>query len=142
MKIIRPNNEEKVLDDDLEIANALNETLGNVFVKDDNISELPNTAKLPCGSPLSNIIFYEHKVSEVIQKLIPNKAPGPDGIRARIIIELNAQITPTLTKILNLTMQTGKTQNNGSYQMWLLYSRRVTHMTQKIIEGLAWKICS
>ena len=108
LKVTQDNEETKILDDDTEIANALNDTLGSVFVSDENINELPHTVKLPCNSPLSNIIFYEHKVSEAITKLRPGTAPGPDGIRAKIIIELNQQISPILTRILNLSMQTGK----------------------------------
>ena len=57
LKVTQDNEETKILDDDTEIANALNDTLGSVFVSDENINELPHTVKLPCNSPLSNIIF-------------------------------------------------------------------------------------
>lgn len=64
--------------------------LGSVSIDDSNIKKFLFTPKLHCNTPLDNVYFREYQLYDVIKKLKPGTAPGPDTIKAKFIIELKS----------------------------------------------------
>jgi hypothetical protein len=53
------------------------------------------------------ILITEPGVLNLLQKLNPNKASGPDNISPRLLKELAEEVTPMLTKIFQATLEHG-----------------------------------
>ena len=61
----------------------------------------------PPTPQLSHIELADFEVVEVLRHLDPNKACGPDGIPSRLLSELADVITPSLTRLFNISVSLG-----------------------------------
>jgi hypothetical protein len=60
------------------------------------------------GEALEDILVHEEGVKRLLRNLDPSKAPGPDGISARVLKELADEIAPILTLIFRVSLETGQ----------------------------------
>lgn len=98
-------NGQKMVSGALEKAEALSSQYKSIFTREGS-GPLPkiNGNKLPVVSPL---IIQPEGVHNLLKKLSPHKAPGPDGIHPFVLQKCAAEITPILTKIFNQSISTG-----------------------------------
>ncbi|XP_047997328.1 uncharacterized protein LOC125234949 [Leguminivora glycinivorella] len=68
-------------------------------------SKLPPT--LPqCSSSMQGIAIRQNEVRRALQTLDVNKANGPDGIPARVLKQCAPELSPVLTRLYRLSLQT------------------------------------
>ena len=96
----------KVVSDDEEQADILNQFFASVFTEED-LSNLPQLGPFEKGEPLSNVQFTEEKIKEKIEKLRSSAAPGPDGICPRVLQGVVEAITGPLAIIYTRSMEEG-----------------------------------
>ena len=78
------DNHGQLITSDITKAKLLNNYFSSVFVKDTDI----NFFELSVNQSISDTIdINRHLILQAIDKLNVSKAPGPDGIHARIIKE-------------------------------------------------------
>ena len=86
-------------------ANILNKQYCSVFSKN-NSSAVPS--KGPSDAPtLGNIVVSETGVLQLLKKLKPNKASGPDNISPRVLKELAEQLSKPLSELFQHSITTG-----------------------------------
>ena len=93
---------------DQEKANMLNDYFSKCF----NRSQTPLQTTHCLNYPLADdcpdeILCTESEVTALLMTLDIAKASGPDGISARMLRETAEHISPSLTKIFNLSIKTG-----------------------------------
>ena len=98
--------------DPLEVANIFNNFFSSIA--DDIRSTIPpvfNNFKQYLKEPILNSFFLERvsisEVSRTINSLSPSKASGPNSIPPNILSLLNIDISNILSKIINLSFETG-----------------------------------
>ena len=72
--------------------------------------KIPHVVNLPTQQvhpPMSEIIVSEEGVFKLLSEQDENKAPGPDGVPAKILKLFAAQLAPALTHIFNKSLTTG-----------------------------------
>jgi hypothetical protein len=87
-------------------ANILNRQYQSVFTQEDTRS-IPT----PDGNPypsMPEIFIEEAGVRKLLQQINPSKAPGPDGIPARVLKECADELAPLMTMLFNKTLMEGK----------------------------------
>ena len=106
--VIPPLQTEKgnLLTDDEEKANAFNRQFQSVFVEDDGKS-LNLSAKLDKEFFMKEVIFDHEIVYSALTDLSPKRSRTPDGVPAIFLKYVAHAITPFLTMLFNLSMQTG-----------------------------------
>ena len=104
---INNNNNNIPLVTNSEKAEAFNDFFLSHNNLDTSSAVLPdaNLDEIPC---LENIQATEKEICELIQILDRNKATGPDGLSPSLIKEAGHTIVPSLTKLINLSLLTGK----------------------------------
>ena len=60
----------------------------------------------PDGCP-ADLLCSEEEVFDLISSLDTSKSTGPDGISARMLKSVATSITPSLTRLFNLSISTG-----------------------------------
>ena len=96
----------KLVTENVEMAEALNEFFSSVFTKEDP-GPLPHCPKLPSETTLNDMWIDSEMVRNKILKLKPGSAPGPDGIKAKFLIMNAAAMAPALAMIYNESLQSG-----------------------------------
>ena len=95
-------------------ANLLNSFFQSVFNSDDHASEErtdDHASEENCESvdnSLSQIILNENEVLDCLLNLDQTKAGGPDDISARVLKTVANEITPSLTRLFNLSLRSGE----------------------------------
>ena len=98
---------EKIITDNNDIAEKLNDFFSSVFTKED-LSKLPTPLLAYTGSsPLSNIQIPPHKVKDKLDNLRISAAPGPDKLFPRLLRELSNVIMLPLSMIFSASFQEG-----------------------------------
>ena len=77
-----------MVDEDKEMANLINDSLGEVFSEIPTSPSFPETRKLPCSTALSSVTFGVQQIKAQLGRLKANTSPGPDGVRAKMLIEI------------------------------------------------------
>ena len=85
-------------------AEILNHQFESVFTNENPMVNLPTQQVHP---PMPEIIVSEEGVFKLLNEQDENKAPGPDGVPAKILKLFAAQLTPALTHIFNKSLTTG-----------------------------------
>ncbi len=97
----------RTFESDEDKANVLNSFFASCF--NDSLPPLP---LLESNSPASqcnpDILCTEEEVVEMLQSLNIAKASGQDGISARMLKATAAEIAPSITKLFNLSIQSGR----------------------------------
>ena len=88
-----------------EKANNLNEQFQSVFTEE-NADRMPDlrTTTTPTLPPL---VVSNAEVRSLLSRLDSNKAPGPDGIRARVLRQCANSISPALCRLFQASIHTG-----------------------------------
>ena len=68
----------------------------------------PNSLENKFHPTMPDIHITQKGVEKLITNLNPNKATGPDGLSPQILKELSSQIAPILTKIFQMSLETGE----------------------------------
>lgn len=91
---------------DEEKAEILNNFFSSVFTKED-IESIPELNTNRTISKLSNFDITEAQLTKYLQKLNPNKSPGPDGMHPRILKELATVIAKPLAMLFQTSLNEG-----------------------------------
>ena len=75
-----------------------------MHTKDDKDAPLPNIEHATKYPSISNITVDEKGVLNLLTKLNTNKASGPDGISNRFLKACASEITPLLTQIFQISL--------------------------------------
>ncbi len=62
---------------------------------------------MPVIAPLTRIHTTSYEVKVMLQHLNVSKATGPDGISNHILMETAISISPSLSQIFNISLDTG-----------------------------------
>lgn len=100
------NNNGFLKSDNLGKAEILNDQFKSVFTEEDT-SNVPSKGKSPYPD-MPGITVREKGVRILLQKLRPDTATGPDSIPAYILKTAAVEIAPLLTKIFQLSLDTGQ----------------------------------
>lgn len=104
------NEEGEIICDSKDMAVILNNFFSSVFINETK-NDIPNAIDVvhfDANNTLSDILFTPAEVSSQIAKIKISKAPGPDGIYPKHLIELKDSIVEPLTKIFNASISEGK----------------------------------
>ena len=68
----------------------------------------PPTSLVECESSMPNLRIHQKDVRRVLRNLDVNKASGPDGIPAIVLKTCAPELSPILTRLFRLSLETGK----------------------------------
>ena len=93
---------------DQEKANMLNDYFSKCFNRSQPPLQTTDCLNYPLADDCPDeILCTESEVTALLMTLDISKASGPDGISARMLRETAEHISPSLTKIFNLSIKTG-----------------------------------
>ena len=101
-----------LITDPTEKANVLNRQFDNAF--SEGRVYTPDSIKNKCSLPqiecptMPDLVINTAGVAKLLTNLDPSKAPGPDGIAARVLKELAHEIAPSLSLIYRRSYAMGK----------------------------------
>jgi hypothetical protein len=101
------NVENNILSGDLEKAEAFNSYFVQCSTLDDSESVLPNEYPLLTPNTLDTLKTSVTDVRNCLSKLDPSKAFGPDGVSPRLLKEGAHQLSTSLCKLFNTSLQNG-----------------------------------
>ena len=101
------NVENNILSGDLEKAEAFNRYFVQCSTLDDSESVLPNEYPLLTPNTLDTLKTSVSDVRNCLSKLDPSKAFGPDGVSPRLLKEGAHQLSTSLCKLFNTSLQNG-----------------------------------
>ena len=112
-------NDTKVANNPTTIANMFNNYFSSVFTPQEDLQSNNATTTdindtISSGSPMQSIdqlSVTESDVLRTLKSLDPDKALGPDEIPGRILKVTANQITPSLTRLFNKSLQVGVVPN-------------------------------
>ena len=118
--------------DTFDKANICNKQFESVFTRESD-SEIPCKGTSPF-TPMGEITVDPKWVLKLLNGLNIHKAPGPDGLSARVLKECSSEIAPILTLIYNESLAQGTVPEMiGDKRMWRRFSRKVKNIMQQII---------
>ena len=88
------------------IAQELNNYFSSIFQKPDSDPPPLQPNKCP-GSKCKMLRFKPSKIKQIIRKLKPQSAPGPDGISPRFLQGMQEEISVTLSMLFEKSMEEG-----------------------------------
>ena len=97
----------KIIENDIDKAEALNTYFCKQSRIDDSVATLPDLV-LPDYAFLDEIYITDEDVREAIIRLNSKKAPGPDLISPRLFKEGMQQLVPQLRRLFNLSLRLKK----------------------------------
>ena len=93
-----------IIDDDFGMAETLNNFFSSVFLRTGKLRE---TSYLEENRILNTVDFSVDKVVKAIRSLKPTKAPGPDLVYPRFLIEGGKELAEVLSLMFNASMRSG-----------------------------------
>ena len=116
------NDQDDLCSDPLTKSNIFNKNFQSVSTNEDfsTMSRL-NSSFLT----MSHITIDASSVENLLRKLNPHKATGPDAIPAHLLCEISAEVAPALTFVFHMSLDTG--QIPGDWRMAYIvpvYKRR------------------
>ena len=96
----------KMLNNDVEIAERLNNHFASVFTEEDE-SNIPVFEDKVYIIETRTTSITKEKVSKIITELKQSKSQGPDGLHPKVIKECVVGISEPLTKIFNTSLNEG-----------------------------------
>ena len=98
---------DKVVEDDGEAANLLNDYISSVFTKE-NINNIPEPIKCFQGIVVDEGLLSIHITSKLVEKKLEqlkvDKCPGLDEIHPKLLYELRKQISGPFAKLFNFSL--------------------------------------
>ena len=80
----------------IEMAEVLNKFFSSVFLKSGKVDDMQFNSD---QGTINTVNFTRERVLKAIQRIKPNKAPGPDDIYPRVLVEAAEVISGRLTHI-------------------------------------------
>ena len=118
--------------DTFDKANICNKRFESVFTRESD-SEIPCKGTSPF-TPMGEITVDPKGVLKLLNGLNIHKAPGPDGLSARVLKECSSEIAPILTLMYTMSrLLRALYQMIGDKRMWRRFSRKVKNIMQQII---------
>ncbi len=96
----------KVYSDDTEKTNILNNFFVDIANSANKTCAPPPCYEKPVLAPLTRIQTTSHEVKDLLQNLNVSKATGPDGISNRMLKETAISISPSVSQIYNISLDT------------------------------------
>ena len=93
-------------------AEILNQQFESVFTNEDPLVNIPSQHVFPT---MPDFVIAQEGVLKLLNGLDENKAPGPDGVSAKILKSYATELTPALTHIFNKSLSSGDLPSD-----WLL----------------------
>ena len=93
--------------DSLQKADILLRQFQSVFTKEDPTEPLPDIHSVPIKHPLTDITIDVNGVAKLLRNLNTAKACGPDAIPNKILASCADQLSPGLSAIFQLSINTG-----------------------------------
>ncbi|KAK8754343.1 hypothetical protein OTU49_015693, partial [Cherax quadricarinatus] len=101
------SNSGQITDSDKDMCEILNTYFLSVFTQE-NTSDIPEiTDYVEQDDKLCTIAVTSDMVLRQIEKLKPNKSPGPDELFARVLKECKDELSIPLANLFNISLQTG-----------------------------------
>ncbi len=94
------------MSEDEKMAEVLNQYLSTVFTRED-ITNIPRSRRRPVRHRWKTGPYSAAKIRQKMAKLKTASAPGPDGITARLLQEMSAEIASALEIIFRKSMTEG-----------------------------------
>ena len=94
----------KILFESRDKANAFNEAFLSYSKLDTSGADLPDLINYKTNSRLDRINVTEKEVFDIISSLDSSKATGPDLVSAKMLKETSNSVTPSLTRLINLSL--------------------------------------
>ena len=91
--------------DTLDKANICNRQFQSAFTRESD-DEIPSKGTSPF-TPMGEITVDPNRVLKLLNNLKIHKAPGPDGLIARVLKKCSSEIAPILALIYNETLAQG-----------------------------------
>lgn len=82
------------------------EQLNSFFTRFNNNST-PSNWTCPTLSSPSTLIIDEQRLTSILHRVNPHKAPGPDGLRGRVLKYCSTQLGGVLTRLFQLLLDSG-----------------------------------
>lgn len=104
------NAQGRVIIDDEETAEELNNYFGSVFSQEE-VGNIPEAVKMFSGGDehtLNDIIFTKEKVIKELERLQIGKSPGIDAVHPRVLKEVRVELGEVLANIMNRSLLTGE----------------------------------
>lgn len=103
------SSDDSTITNELDIANCLNDTFFNVFIKHNNYNDYPSLPSKPLSKEfkLDEYAFSVSNILTEIQKLDSTKSIGPDGVRLRVLKECAPVFAHILSIIFTKSYSTG-----------------------------------
>ena len=101
--VTRLKDNDRIIDDPIEIANAVNRQFTSVFTPPDN-APLPDPPTYTIITPMPPITVNRVDVEARLKKLNPNKSVGPDGVHPRLLKELHVELSGPLTHLFQKSL--------------------------------------
>lgn len=98
----------KQIENDIDMANTLNDYFSSVFTTEDVQSGLPTPAPQSRDTTLPGFTITENELLSVMNSMNVNKTPGPDKISPRLLKEARNELLEPLTILFNKTLVVGK----------------------------------
>ena len=89
--------------EDKNMAVILNNFFSSVFLEEHEVIR----DVIDVEGALNDLAIDKNRVLKCLKKVNPNKAPGPDNIYARVLVECSESIAEVLTDIFQLSLTTG-----------------------------------
>ena len=103
------HHQDKIAKSELEKAEMLNDFFGTCFnTTVDPLSPDALSDEAHCASCPDDLLCTPSEILAFIQALNVDKASGPDGISARMLKATAASITPSVTKLFNISIRLGR----------------------------------
>ncbi len=83
---------------------------------------------------MDEVTIVEEEVYKILSHMDPMKASGPDEIPGRLLKEGAEQIAVPLTRLYNISLQTGTYPTTGKKQISLPSTKKVTNTSQRTID--------
>ncbi|XP_069110715.1 uncharacterized protein [Argopecten irradians] len=112
---------------DNETANTMNTFFSSVFSSDNNCDPPPLAEKV-YPQTLNSIEITEEKVAKAIRATNPNKAPGPDNLHPKFIVETRDSITKPLSVIFNKSIDESTLPTSWKMTNRIIRNEIVAHM--------------
>ena len=97
----------KLTETEEEAAEALNKYYHSVFTKDNGETPPPHIQR-QTDQKIADVYFCRENVEDVLSKLNPSKAAGPDEVDSRLMKECAKELAPKLSQIYRKSLDQGE----------------------------------
>ncbi len=99
----------KIITDDLGMANILNDQFSSVFTRDQhNVNDVQPMTRAEVEEKLFEFVVTKNDISKRIDDMKNGKAPGPDGICTAVLKNLKNALLDPLQILFQLSLDTGQ----------------------------------